>query len=124
MWQLLSKVSDQRGYQRMNPDHPFLDGNGRVGRLLIPLFLIKRGQLSQPLLYLSQYFEVGRQEYYNALQRVRTEGDWLGHCAGQTIEYLQQSGLLEEITGRSWGRVYLARLILLALEQPTIPRRG
>lgn len=175
-------------HEQFEAIHPFLDGNGRVGRLLIPLFLIERGRLSQPLLYLSQYFEAGRQEYYAALQRVRTEGDWIGWLryflegviitarqalhqagelmslrekyrlqlrekpkaialldelfinpyitiaratallqvshptAGQTIEYLQQSGLLEEITGRSWGRVYLARPILLALEQSTITR--
>ena len=43
--------------------------------------------------------------------------------ARQTIEYLQQNGLLEEITGRSWGRVYLARPILIALEQPAITQR-
>lgn len=58
--------------------HPFLDGNGRVGRLLITLFLIERGRLDQPLLYLSEYIEANRQGYYEALQRVRTEGDWRG----------------------------------------------
>jgi len=56
--------------------HPFLDGNGRVGRLLITLFLIERGRLSLPLLYLSAYIEAHRQQYYQLLQRVRTEGDW------------------------------------------------
>ena len=176
-------------HEQFEAIHPFLDGNGRVGRLLITLFLIERGRLSQPLLYLSQYFEGRRQEYYSALQCVRTDGDWIGwlryfleeiiltarqahHQAGelmnlreeyrlqlrdkpkaaalldelfinpyitvaraaellqvshptarQTIEYLQQNGLLEEITGRSWGRVYLARPILIALEQPTTTRR-
>ncbi len=58
--------------------HPFLDGNGRVGRLLITLFLIERGRLDQPLLYLSEYIEANRHGYYEALQRVRTEGDWRG----------------------------------------------
>ena len=176
-------------HEQFEAIHPFLDGNGRVGRLLITLFLIERGRLSQPLLYLSQYFEGRRQEYYSALQCVRTDGDWIGwlryflegiiltarqahHQAGelmnlrekfrlqlrdkpkavalldeffinpyitvaraaellqvshptarQTIEYLQQNGLLEEITGRSWGRVYLARPILIALEQPAITQR-
>src|SRR5665213_1527076 len=52
--------------------HPFLDGNGRVGRLLITLFLIERGRLSQPLLYLSEYIERNKQGYYDSLQRART----------------------------------------------------
>ena len=56
--------------------HPFLDGNGRVGRLLITLFLTERERLSQPLLYLSEYIERNRQDYYDGLQRVRTHGDW------------------------------------------------
>jgi Fic family protein len=58
--------------------HPFLDGNGRVGRLLIPLLLCAEGALSEPILYLSLYFKVHRQEYYDHLQRVRTHGDWEG----------------------------------------------
>lgn len=56
--------------------HPFGDGNGRVGRLLIPLFLRDRGLLPQPLLYLSAYFERSRSEYYERLLRVSTHGDW------------------------------------------------
>jgi Fic family protein len=173
-------------HEQFEAIHPFLDGNGRVGRLLITMFLIERGRLSQPLLYLSQYFEAHRQEYYAALQRVRMEGDWIGWVrfflkgvtltarqalrqagelinlrekyhlqlrqkpkavalldelfinpyitvaraaellevshptARQTIEFLHQNELLEEITGRSWGRVYLARSILAVLEQPEI----
>jgi Fic family protein len=57
--------------------HPFLDGNGRVGRLLITLLLCNGGALGEPLLYLSLYFKENRQSYYDALQRVRTEGAWL-----------------------------------------------
>ena len=56
--------------------HPYLDGNGRVGRLLITLFLCARGILSQPLLYLSAYFEHNRDEYYAQLQRVTRTGNW------------------------------------------------
>jgi Fic family protein len=57
--------------------HPFLAGNGRLGRIIITLFLAERGRLSQPLLYLSAYLEAYRREYYALLQRVRTHGEWL-----------------------------------------------
>jgi Fic family protein len=56
--------------------HPFLDGNGRLGRLLIALLLHESGALAQPLLYLSLYFKQHRSLYYELLNRVRTEGDW------------------------------------------------
>jgi Fic family protein len=56
--------------------HPFLDGNGRVGRLLITLLLCAEGALSEPMLYLSLYLKRHRQRYYDLLQRVRVEGDW------------------------------------------------
>jgi Fic family protein len=58
--------------------HPFLDGNGRVGRLLVSLMLVVDEVLSQPFLYLSLYFRENRADYYDALQRVRTHGDWEG----------------------------------------------
>jgi len=169
-------------HEQFEAIHPFLDGNGRVGRLLITLFLIERGRLSQPLLYLSAYFEAHRQSYYDLLQRVRTDGDWTGWLrffltgvaetaregvrraaklmelrerfqrrlrekakalalvdhlflnpymsvaraervlkvsnptARGAVRVLEQKGLLEEITGRTWGRLYLARPILEGLE--------
>ena len=56
--------------------HPFLDGNGRLGRLLIVFFLIQRGRLQTPLLYLSSYFEAHRDTYYETLQGVRERGDF------------------------------------------------
>ena len=56
--------------------HPFLDGNGRLGRLLITLILCERKVLQEPLLYLSLYFKEHRQYYYDLLNSVRTTGDW------------------------------------------------
>lgn len=56
--------------------HPFLDGNGRLGRLLITLILVAENVLQQPLLYLSLYFKTHRQEYYDYLNQVRHSGDW------------------------------------------------
>ena len=56
--------------------HPYRDGNGRIGRLLIPLFLCERGVLPKPFLYLSAYFERDRSAYYDQLFRVSATGDW------------------------------------------------
>jgi len=169
-------------HEQFEAIHPFLDGNGRVGRLLILLFLMERGRLTQPLLYLSAYIEAHRQDYYDLLQRVRTDGDWNGwlrffltgvtataraairqageltdlretfrarlrdrakaltlvdqlfinpyltvsraskilgvsnQTARQTVLTLERNGLLAEMTGRAWGRIYLAEPILRAIE--------
>lgn len=56
--------------------HPFLDGNGRVGRLLVTFLLVCRGVLGKPLLYLSYYLKKHRAEYYDRLTAIRTDGDW------------------------------------------------
>jgi Fic family protein len=61
--------------------HPFLDGNGRLGRLLITFLLTERKRLARPVLYLSHYFKRHRAEYYDRLQAVRDEGDWEGWLA-------------------------------------------
>lgn len=58
--------------------HPFLDGNGRAGRLLITLFLVERDILPTPLLYLSAFFEATRRDYYEGLRGVSERGDWEG----------------------------------------------
>ncbi len=169
-------------HEQFEAIHPFLDGNGRVGRLLITLFLIERGRLSQPLLYLSEYIERHRQDYYELLQRVRTHGDWHGWLAfflagvaetatkavaqagrlmdlreeyrarlktapravelldelfanpyitvaraaavlkvsnptaRQAVAALERVGMLEEVSGRTWGKLYLARPIMKVIE--------
>jgi Fic family protein len=61
--------------------HPFLDGNGRIGRLFIILYLLDRGRLPTPLLSISSYFDQRKEEYYDRLQFVRERGEineWLG----------------------------------------------
>jgi Fic family protein len=171
-------------HEQFEAIHPFLDGNGRVGRLLITLFLIDRERLSLPLLYLSTYFEAHRQEYYTYLQKVKTEGDWnnwilfflngvtetahqaarqatqitalrerymkdlrekpkavalidplfnnpyitiaratqllnITHpTARQAIKVLEDAGVLQEVTGREWGRIYKANEISNVIENP------
>ena len=61
--------------------HPFKDGNGRIGRILIPLFLYQKRALSQPMFYLSEYLENHREEYYQRLKAISAEGDWNGWMA-------------------------------------------
>jgi Fic family protein len=65
--------------------HPFLDGNGRVGRLLITLFLIERQILPTPLLYLSAFFEAARRDYYDGLRGISERGEW-----NEWLEYFLQ----------------------------------
>jgi Fic family protein len=87
--------------------HPFLDGNGRVGRLLITLLLIAKGVLPSPLLYLSAWFEATRPEYYARLLGV-TEGgeweEWLGYflagAAGQAEDALDRIQRIDELLAR------------------------
>lgn len=171
-------------HEQFEAIHPFLDGNGRIGRLLITLFLIDRQRLAQPLLYLSAYFEADRAKYYDALQAVRADGDWRGWLlyfltgvqqvatkaaeqagelselrehyrelvsnkpkalalvdelfrspvanassvtrqlgvadptARKAIAALEDIGLLSELTGRTWGKVWIARPVLEVLERP------
>lgn len=61
--------------------HPFLDGNGRLGRLLVPLFLVYKKLLASPDFYVSAYFEAHRDQYYERLLAVSRDDDWTGWCA-------------------------------------------
>lgn len=61
--------------------HPFLDGNGRIGRLLVPLFMVSKGILDSPNFYISAYLEARRDEYYERLLAVSRDDDWTGWCA-------------------------------------------
>ena len=65
-------------HQQFETIHPFLDGNGRIGRLLIAALLEHWGLLPEPLMYLSSYLKQHQSEYYRRLSMVRTEGDWEG----------------------------------------------
>lgn len=71
--------------------HPFLDGNGRVGRILIPLFLYEKGLLSNPMFYLSAYFEKNRDTYYDKLHSVSAYKDWEGWIAFFMTAVIEQA---------------------------------
>lgn len=114
--------------------HPFLDGNGRVGRLLVTFLLCERGVLVKPVLYLSHFFKRHRQEYYERLQAVRESGDlegWLGFflrglaevsveaagTARRILEFREQhrSAITEQL-GRAAGNGH--RVLERLYEQP------
>ncbi|WP_052881573.1 Fic family protein [Kiritimatiella glycovorans] len=92
--------------------HPFLDGNGRLGRLMVALLLCERGVLREPMLYLSLFFKTHRGTYYDLLNRVRSDGDWeawleffaeaVTTTAGQAVDTVQR---LETMAGRDRDRI-------------------
>lgn len=85
--------------------HPFLDGNGRIGRLLIPFFLISKGELSKPSLYISAYLESKREAYYENLSRVRTHNDLLGW----TIFFLDAVAETAKTGSEKFRRIFALR---------------
>jgi len=86
--------------------HPFMDGNGRIGRMLIPLILVEAKVISEPLLYLSVFFKKHRQTYYERLNQVRLSGDWeawllffvdaVAETANQAVSTAQQLNELRQ----------------------------
>ena len=74
--------------------HPFLDGNGRTGRILIPIYLLSKGLISKPCFYISDYIEKNKEAYYDFLSRVRTQNDmisWIKFFLEATIETAKTS---------------------------------
>lgn len=112
--------------------HPFLDGNGRIGRLLISLLLKERGRLDLPLLYLSNYFENNRSDYYSALQGVRESGDmdtwvsmFLVAVRQQSMDAVRRAQDLVALRERyiqeaSTARSSLPRLIAIVMSNPFV----
>jgi Fic family protein len=119
--------------------HPFLDGNGRLGRLLITLLLCAEGVLQEPLLYLSLYIKQHREAYYDLLQRVRTEGDWeswlhffltgvyetanqAAHTSRKILELFQDDQKRIQTFGRSLSTTLHIYTLLQSMPLVTIPR--
>ena len=110
--------------------HPFVDGNGRVGRLLISLFLVERELLPSPLLYLSAFFEATRRDYYERLLAVSQSGDWNGWLAyfltgvaRQAEDAVSRAARINEILARwrvavSGASATTLRLVDLLAENP------
>lgn len=115
--------------------HPFLDGNGRIGRLLINLSLMERGRLDLPLLYLSSYFETHREEYYARLQGVRESGEidaWLRFfleaVKAQAQDAIDRSRQLVQVREKytrvaAQERSSLIRLVDLMIKNPFVTVR-
>ncbi|MFQ5411645.1 MAG: Fic family protein [Phycisphaerae bacterium] len=117
--------------------HPFIDGNGRVGRLLITLLLMERGVLPAPLLYLSAFFEATRQEYYGRLLAVSRDGAWdawleyfLNGVARQSEDALSRAERINKLLDR-WHRSLAGRgtkntiwLLDIIAENPFITING
>ncbi len=110
-------------HQHFETIHPFRDGNGRIGRLLIPLLLIERDVLRSPLLYLSAYFEAHRQAYYDHLSRVSETGDWdpwldffLSGVAEQSLDAMQRTRALRTLQEEYRQRLLAASASANALQ--------
>jgi Fic family protein len=103
--------------------HPFMDGNGRIGRLLITLLLCERGCMSEPLLYLSAYFEKHKNEYMDYLLRVSQHGDWLTWVkffvrgvAEQSVDAILRANKLNDLRDEYISKIQTARTSALTLK--------
>ena len=115
--------------------HPFIDGNGRMGRLIITFYLCRKGILARPLLYLSTYLKQHREEYYRLLQEIRFEGDWeswlkfflkgiigvSGEALAAAREIISlKENLIESLVHNNVGGLNAVRLLDLLFAKPVI----
>jgi len=104
--------------------HPFLDGNGRLGRLLIPLYLYWKGTMNQPLLYMSYYLKKNRQEYYDRLMLVRNKGyyeQWVNFFLDGIIQTCESAqSIMERIGTLRKAHIHLIRAHDLPLKATTL----
>lgn len=119
--QLPPLLSIAASHYQFEAIHPFVDGNGRIGRLLIVLLLVENGLLSAPLIDFSAYVEPRRDAYYEALLRVSTHGDWtrwfaffLDAVAYQARDSLRRARALHELRAEMRAQVATARSSALA----------
>ena len=105
--------------------YPFLDGNGRIGRLLITLYLIEKGLLQKPTLYLSDFFEINRRDYYEKLMLVRTKNDlenWIKFFLTGVIETAKKSIATFQHIIKLRNEIELNKLITLGRKQADAKR--
>ncbi len=130
-------VQDALLHAQFETIHPFLDGNGRLGRLLLVLFLIVRGRLTAPLLYLSAGIEHERDRYYAALRATRTDGDalpwielFLEAVRSQSIDAVSRAERIVELreryraTATELGSVNALQVVDLMCENPIVTSRS
>lgn len=96
--------------------HPFWDGNGRIGRLLMPLFLYHKRAISTPYFYLSEYLEKNRSDYYDGLNRITKNGDWEQWIAFFLRAVAEQSGIN---AGKAQAIIDLKEKTLLRVQEVT-----
>ncbi len=92
--------------------HPFLDGNGRLGRMMVPLFLWQSGLIRQPMFYISAFLEERRDEYYDRLLAVSRDDDWTGWCVF-FLEALRYQAIENEQKARSILQIYNTKKLQL-----------
>jgi len=97
--------------------HPFLDGNGRIGRMLLPLFLFEKGVLASPMFYLSAYFEEHRDLYYRQLQGIEQNRDW-----NSWVSFFLQAVIAQSQIAAAKAKAILALYNRMKRESPEITK--